>query len=408
MLVRHLVVHHLLRSGFAACILTASLSAAAQSGASGLATAVEAAWQLSPEGRLLVARRNAIAAERQAAQAWTPGVPSLGITERNDRLTGHDGVRETEVALSAPVWLPGQRSARQSLVETESDELDAHIAQSKLSVAGEVRERFWAAAAAAEALEEARDHERHLAALAEDVIRRVAAGDLARTDAMLAQQEVLAAQAAISAARARLDEAESRYDVLTGLPSLHGQRAEAISSGAADHPRLLAAKATLRRAQASLQAVRSGRREAPTVGVSIRRERDRDAFGSTNTVGVAVQIPFGAAVRNAPLEAAAQAQVEAAQAELARVQRAVAADIALAGRQLQQSLDGLDAAAARAKLTTEHLQHIDKAFRLGERGLAERIRARALAHEAEAAERQQRVAVGLAHARINQAKGMLP
>jgi cobalt-zinc-cadmium efflux system outer membrane protein len=403
-----MVLRNLLRGCGAAFLIAASLQVAAQTMVSPLGLAVDAAWQRSPEGRALMARRNEIAAERKAAQAWTPGVPTLGIAERNDRLTGHNGVRETEISLSAPVWLPGQRSARQALAESGREELDGQIAQSRLSIAGSVRDQYWAMAAAREALDEARDHEHHLVALTQEVTRRVRAGDLARTDGMLAQQEVLAAQAAISATQARLNEAVSRFSVLTGRSNLFEQKVETIASTTATHPRLLAAEATLRRAQASLQAVRSSRRDAPTVGVSIRRERDRDIPGSTNTVGVAVQIPFGTAARNEPVEAAAMTQVEAAQAELAQAERAVQADIALADQQLQEATRALDAAAARTKLTAEHVRLIDKAFRLGERGLADLIRARSLAHEAEAAERHQRVAIGLAHAKVNQAKGILP
>lgn len=56
----------------------------------------------------------------------------------------------------------------------------------------------------------------------------------------------------------------------------------------------------------------------------------------------------------------------------------------------------------------EHTQLIEKAFRLGERGLAELLRSEVLSHEADVAVNQQQIAVGLARARLNQAFGVIP
>lgn len=392
-----------------ALLLAGSSQAASGANMLSLPAVIDAAWQRSPEARTLIAKRNEVRAERQLAQSWVSGTPSVGISERNDRLTSHDGIRETELSLSSPVWLPGQRTARQALADSGQEDLEAQIARSRLSIAGTVREHLWAVAAAREAVEEARDHQSHLQELAEEVERRVMAGDLARTDGMLARQEMLAAQGAISAAQARLNEAMSRFTLLTGHAQIPAFSEEKVATGIADpHPRLLAAQVALRHAESSLYAINAMRRGTPTVGLSVRRERDGSSPGRTDTIGVAVQIPFGTAVRNAPQEAAALTLVETARAELVQIENAIRAEIELAQLQLQQAQQAMEAATARSRIAAEHLQLIEKAFRLGERGLAEVIRARALAHEAEAAERQQRVGMHLTAARLNQAKGILP
>ena len=85
-----------------------------------------------------------------------------------------------------------------------------------------------------------------------------------------------------------------------------------------------------------------------------------------------------------------------------------AADAALAQEQLANAEAALAAAASRAKAMHEHKALLEKAFRLGERSLADVLRSRALSHEADVALRQQRVALGLAHAQLNQARGLLP
>lgn len=404
-----MVLSNTLRGCCCAFLFTTTYPAASEPATPSLAQAVDAAWERSPHAQALLARRAEVAAVQEAARAWTPGAPSLGLSERNDRLTSRDGVRESEVSLSTPIWLPGQKAARQSLAESGSEELDAQLASARWEIAGRVREQLWSVAAAREALDEAQDHQHHLEALADEVQRRVAAGDLARSDSLLAQQEVLAAQAVVSTAQARLNDALSRYRLLTGQADIPTPGSEATSLAAVEpHPRLLAARVAAQRAQASLRTVQASRRDAPVVSLSMRRERDRDIAGSTQTVGVAIQVPIGAAARNRPQETSAATQIASAQAELVQTELSIQSDIALAQQQLQETARALHAAASRTALTTEHVHLIDKAFRLGERGLAEAIRARALAHEAEAAERHQRVALGQAHARLNQAKGILP
>jgi outer membrane protein TolC len=383
--------------------------ALAQTGSPGLKAAVDAAWQRSPQARTLEARRDETLAGREAAQSWIAGSPTVGLAQRSDRWTDQNGVRETEVSVAAPIWLPGQKAARESLAQSSSDDLEAQIAATRLALAGEVRERLWAVAAAHEALSEAEDHQRHLEAIAEEVSRRVKAGDLARTDGMLAQQEVLAARGAVAAAQTKLQEALVRYRVLTGQPSIPALDVEPIAGNMAEpHPRLAAVRTALQRSQASFQVVNRTRSDPPTVGLSMRREQDNFAGPASRSVGIAVQIPFGTAARNRPLETAARTQIETATAEAAQAEVMLKADIDLAREQLEAAKRSLEAASSRALLTRQHTELIEKAFKAGERGLADLLRSQALSHEAEVAERQQKVALGLAHARLNQALGILP
>ena len=68
----------------------------------------------------------------------------------------------------------------------------------------------------------------------------------------------------------------------------------------------------------------------------------------------------------------------------------------------------LETAKARAQAMHQHTALMEKAFRAGERGLADLLRSRALTHEADIAAAQQTVAIGLAHAQFNQAFGIVP
>lgn len=374
-----------------------------------LKAAVDAAWQRSPHARTLEARRDEMVAGHEAAQTWIAGSSSIGLSQRSDRWTDQNGVRETEVSLAAPIWLPGQKSARKALAQTSSSTLEAQIAYARLALAGEVRERLWGVAAARESLSEAQDHQKHLEALADEVMRRVKAGDLARTDGMLAQQEVLAAKAATSAAQAKLQEELARFRTLTGQSEIPVPQPEPVGKAIQEpHPRILATRAGLQSAQASLDVVSATRSDPPTIGVAMRRERDRPANPVSHSISIGVQIPLGTAARNRPLETAARTKIETATAEAAQAEATVRADVELARQQLAAAEQALEAASMRSALAQQHTQLIEKAFRLGERGLAELLRSQALAHEAEMSERQQRVALGLAHARLNQALGIMP
>jgi outer membrane protein TolC len=372
---------------------------------------VEAAWQRSPQARGLAGRQDEAAAERALADTWLAAPPTLGISDRSDRWTERQNQRESELSIGAPVLLPGQRKARQALAAERGSEVQAQLAQSRLVLAGEVRTRLWDAAAAAALLAEKQDHLHHLEELAEDVQRRVKAGDLARTDGLLAQQEVLTAKAEVAHARTRARETLLRLRVLTGiahLPDLPPEPLPGEQAPGAEHVRLRAVHATEARARAALDLAKASVQGPPTVVLSMRREREGLVPASDRSIGVAVQVPLGGRQRNRPAEALAASQWGVASAERAQAQSEIEAEAELAREQLDNARQALDAANSRALALREHTTLIEKAFRLGERPLAELLRARALAHEAEMSLRKQQVAVARAHAQVNQALGIIP
>ena len=110
------------------------------------------------------------------------------MRHRGDRFTDARGVRESEVALGVPIWLPGQRTARGEWADAQLAEADARTKLARLTIAGELRERVWQLAAATGELEVLHRRVVNATSLRDDVARRVAAGDLARTDLLLADQ----------------------------------------------------------------------------------------------------------------------------------------------------------------------------------------------------------------------------
>lgn len=374
-----------------------------------LNVAIQSAWQRSPQLHTLEARRDEMAAGYEATQTVIAGSPSLGLSQRTDRWTDRRGRQELEVVLSAPIWLPGQQSARQALAESATTNLEAQIIHTRWQIAGEVRERYWAVIAAREMLAEAQDHQQHLQALADEVQRRVNVGDLAKVDGMLAQQEVLFASTAVGSAQTRFNELLMRYRALTGQVDIADPMPESLEMAVPDlHPRLAMARSALQQAQAAVRVTDVVRSDPPIVGLSMRREQESTIANADRSVGLSVHIPLGTRSRNFPLEAAARTQIETATADLAMIESTLQLNVDSAHQQLEVAQQTLATAVARTLMTREYTQLMKKAFQLGERSLADVLRAQTLVHEADAAERQQRVALGLARAQLNQALGVMP
>ena len=374
-----------------------------------LRLAVESAWQRAAAARTIEARQDEVRATRESAGSWLASSPTLGLAQRKDQGSSERGQRESEISVSSSFFLPGQKSAREALAARSSEEAGAHMEATRLAVAGLVRHRVWEAAAAQLRLEEKQDHLEHLEELFDEVQRRVKAGDLARSDSLLAEQEVLAARIAASEARTAAFEALARYRGLTGLSRLPPLEPEPLAENqAVPHPRLAAAQASEHRARAALRLAAASRSAPPTLTLALRREDERLLREPVKSIGWSLQIPIGTAARNRTVEAQAQTVIATAAAEAAEVQAQAGLEVEIAKERLSNARAALETAKARAQAMHQHTALMEKAFRAGERGLADLLRSRALTHEADIAAAQQTVAIGLAHAQFNQAFGIVP
>ncbi len=370
---------------------------------------VESAWQRSPHARTLLARQDEAAAEQELAGSWLAAAPVVGLSQRSDRWTEQRGLQESEVALSTTVWTPGQKARRAAYAQAYATETEAQLQQARLEVAGQVRSRLWEAHAAQEQVVEKQVLQQALQELTQDVQRRVAAGELPRSDALLAQQELINAQSGLIAARGNARAALARFTVLTGLATLPPVAAEPAPPSTDPAPvRVQAAQAAEQRARAAIAAASAQASAAPTIALTMRRERDSAQGPNDRSIGLALQIPLAGKQRNRPLETAAATQLATASAELAQAQAQLDAKRAAAQERVQNAKEALALAEQRAAAAQEHTRLLDKAFELGERGLAELLRSRIQNHEAQLGLRQQRVALGQAMAELNQALGIIP
>lgn len=394
-------------------------ASAAATAPPGLAELVERAWVLGRQGTVDAARAAELDARGLANRSLFAGAPSVGFDVRRDLPQGialpgttrspERGKNELEPGISAPVWLPGQRAAQQRLLERERGQLDASRRLARWQLAGEVREAAWALALAATELRVQQGRRDAARALEADVARRVDAGDLAPSDRALARAESLAAEAAVLEARARQSAAQVALQRLTGS-GVAGSLAErpAAEPDPAAHPALAAAREAVQAGQARLDLASATRRDNPTVSAVARFDRDADGLPYRNTIRFGLSVPLDTEARNAPRLAAASAGLAEAEVALQRRERELEAERLRARLALEAAQAAAQAQAGRAEAAGQARDAIERAFRAGERGLAELLRVRSQALDAELAREAAREQAGLALARYHQALGLEP
>lgn len=374
-----------------------------------LRAALDRAWERAVQARAAESRQTEAQASRALADRWWAEPPSIAVAEKSDRFNADRGAREREIDLSLPLWLPGQRAAHDAFARSDAAHAEAALAAARLALAGELRQTVWQVAAARADVEIAAQRLATAEALQADVLRRQQAGDLARTDLLLAQDETLSAQAGVAEAWARERQAQGRLRLLTGLERLPGDIEEAAATSTATvHPRLILAQAALDRARADLQSVIQDRRAPPELSLALTQSREEFAAPSRSALRIGIRVPLGSEALNAPKLAAANTQQIQAEAELRQITAELEAELHEAQAALEDAEAIHQGAQRRAGLASERLLLLHKAFSLGELGLAELMRARAASSESQLGQLRAKNALGAARARLNQARGMLP
>ena len=400
--------HALVRLAWAAS--AALLFIAAPARAQTLRDALERAWERQPAAQAQTFRAAEAAARVKAANAWVPAPPSIGLSERSDRLNRNAGAREVEAGLSVPLWLPGQRQRESTLAGAEQDLQRDAQGSAKWKLAGEVRDAYWQARAAdAERVAAARRLD-DAVALAADVERRLKAGDLARTDFNQAKGAEHAARSAANEAETRTARALLAFTALTGMETLPvGDEAPAANAPPlAEHPALRQLDRVALAADARVRLATDARRDNPELTLAYRRERssNTEAYGGSVTLGI--RIPLSTDARNEPKIAAANAEFIEARTAHARLKDQLQAELLASQREVLQARTALALAEERQRLAAENEQLLGKAFSLGEIDLATRLRAAAERYAADADATRSRIEAGRAVTRLNQAYGVLP
>ena len=363
-----------------------------------------------PDSALLAAKKIEIDAKAKRANGILPAAPSIGLLNRNDAVTTNRGEREWESELELPIWLPGQRTARETLARDAALGLSDTRATLNLQVAGMVRNALWDIAMMSHQATLAKS--RHLTSLAllNDVEKRVKAGDLPKTDVMLAQNEAYQAETFLLRAEAEVKHAHYRYKLLTGLNTIPEAFTEQqVKTSLNDnHPALRDASKKILVADDERNLIKVERRENPTVSISARTQRGAFDNQTNETVGLKLRIPFETEAQSAPLVANAEMNYAKNQAEAQHLRYALEAAFHEAEHNLEVTTAELAITTKQHANAQESLRLAKKAFALGETDLVILLRVQASAYEAERAMKQRQIQLQWDTAHYNQAAGEMP
>lgn len=357
------------------------------------------------------ARRALVIAKHYAASAFLPGAPTLGGAYISDQAIRNRNARDAEISVSTPIWLPGEGTASVRAADAESARLDAEGARRLLDVAGEVREAL-AAVAVAEADQRAAEARlRDARALEGDLGRQVRGRNAAETELLVASADRLEAESNLSEKTAVFDAARIDFRTLTGIDPNTAALNEPVPPPAQarpQDPRLTEARRAVDAAQANQRLVEIQSSDSPSIGLVGRRTRDIGGNVYDNSVGIQASIPLPSGGRNRPRTAAAAVEYTDAVFTLARLERDLSgsesrARVVLASAEIQRDL-----AVKRAEVFGRQRSLFERSYAGGETSLADLIRARTLAFQADAACDRADVGARQARGRLNQALGLMP
>ena len=363
-----------------------------------------------PDSALLQAKQLEIDARSKHAKGMLPNAPAVGFRNQNDSVTSHRGEREWEAEFEMPVWLPGQRAAREAIANDAAAGLIDARETLRLQVAGMVRDALWDFSMMSHQATLAKSRYETALALLNDVEKRVKAGDLPRTDIMLAQNEAYQAETSLLRAEAEVKHAQFRYKLLTGLNALPANFTELQSKGilADAHPALKDAASKVKVADDERNLVQVEKRENPSLMLNARSQRGAFDNQSNESIGLKVRIPLDTEVRSAPLLANAEMNYAKNQAEAQHLRLMLESAFHEAEHNLEVTRAELEITTKQHANAQENLRLAKKAFALGESDLVNLLRIQALAYEAERAMKQRQIQLQWDTAHYNQAVGEMP
>ena len=372
---------------------------------------VEKTYKRNPRIEVMQARIKHVDALDKSTQSLWSSDPAFSINHYNDVLMDGDGLQEWEVGMEMPLWLPGQKAARQKTTDHQRLLIDASEPALKLEIAGIVRELLWNIALTKNRMTVAEQEWGVVRKLEQDVKKRVELGDLAQSDLILAEQESLSKEAAFRIARQEYLHAQHRYGMITGLKVLPEHFEEIASDDTAitfDHPALKQSQEKVSYSVAKRDQVKLEKRGNPSVFVGTRHERGTSSEGFANAIGLSFNIPIGTAAYTTPKVTAAEVDLSENLSEMEILHRELDIAIQDASIELTATKDQFEFARRQNELSERNLAMSRKAFSLGETSLIELIRIQAQAFATERNMHQKNLEVGLQTARLNQAKGIIP
>ncbi len=372
---------------------------------------VEKALPHYPNSQLLAAKKLALEARQTQANSLLPGAAALILRNQNDQLISRNGETEWEVGVEFPIWLRGQRKARESIANIASQNLNADTQFLRLQLTGMVRDALWDLQLMQGLADITKAKYAAARQLQQDIEKRLKLGDMAQKDLLIAQTETLQAESEQLNAEAEVQHAQFRYINLTGLNTVPAEFAEtkSIKSEVQElHPALQDANGKVALSAEQRNLVRIENRENPTLILGTRSLRGATDTAYNNSIGITLRIPLQSSTRNLPLMAAAEMQYAENRANLSQLKLLLAAAKHETEHNLEVGAIQIQVLTKQNAIAQQSLNVSHKAFQLGELDLSDLMRVQTQAFNAERNLKNQQIQQLWNISRYNQAVGDLP
>lgn len=376
-----------------------------------LSQLVEETYARLPNNITVEALATQTKALQRLGRGWFGNAPSAYGSYRSDQPYKDTGTVEGELGVDLPLPNWGQRSAAKQMANEAAQVQTARTRALRLNVAGLVREAIWNLRLAQNRFHFAEDSLEASQKLFDSVQKRVAKGDLARSNQLLAKTDLLQKKGEYTRSEAILKQAEATFENLTGrkLPPAGARETQStIDRITPEHPLLATARAQLGLDTARLKWTRAKGAGNAVLGLGIRRDRADRQLPYDNSALITLSIPFAAGAYSAPGIAEANMARSEAAVHYRHLEHTLELGLIHARQTVTADRAELDAARERAQLATEYLDMNRKAFSAGEIDLFTLLRIQSETQAARLEAGQRAILLRRDTARYNQASGVLP
>ena len=342
-----------------------------------LSSLLETTLERHPYAGVLSAAQGTAEAQARYGRFWIPEVIELGGFHMSDSAFDDIGAYENEVAVSVPLWLPGEKKAQTALGEAASTAQASRKAEFRWQVSALLRQQLWHLAAAGRQWELALEQEQRLAEVLEQVTLFTEAGDLSRADQLATLQELAIWKAETLTLEADYQDAIREYRVLTGLLEVPSDITEPLSEVqeiGESHPALQSAMDQLAEASASTEVTRQGNSARPSVQVFWRGFSGDRFSPDVDALGLGLAVPLGKSPRRGPEVARANENLARAEAELIGIRRQLELQLHEARHMLKTTRMQLENSGTMVEAAGEKFRLDKMAFELGEFSVTEWLR----------------------------------
>lgn len=377
-----------------------------------LSQLLETTLEKYPDRLINEALRQQADAWQERGDSWFAGSAALALQYSDDRIARNDGQRDAHAQLEFTIWNWGQRSAAQEVAYQNQRSADRQSQATKLEVAYLLRKALWEMALTQAQAEQAEQNQQIAQQWFNKVKLRVEAGDLARSDLLLAESDFLQTRSQNLQAQAEMMHARKAYMSLTQLDRIPAHYEEALSSQTQideHHPFMEAANAMVASKQAATEWARTTDTiNQPKINIGGGTTREARGIADTQSAGIGVVIPFGHSTYDAPEIANANLELNRTLAEREHLMRQLEKALHEAEHLLSVARSEFTLAQKRRDLAEKQLKMAEISFSAGEISLLDVLKIKSSSLESIGYAKQQAVKLQREIALYNQALGVLP